>query len=154
MCLMRIEERYKIKDNKHGYGYKVMSYYGLSFRKEYKKIFSQYQGNKTSMEYNRWLREKNYRSRFCPDNYIRMSFGSTKKKYQYPYGFHILLTTKKKLLEEMEREWGEKYFRDNYKIVRVKYRYAHTKGMDQSSYRYFPTIVAKEMFMVLGKKGG
>lgn len=149
MCLEEIKERYKVKDNKCGWGYKIVRKNTtldgiIHFR-------PQYQGNANTLEEKKWLHEKKYRSRYMVYKYLK-THQWPETSIKYPYGFHILLATKKKLLEKVEYKWVEGYFHNNYRIVRVKYRYAQTLGIDQS-YKSFITIVAKEIFIVSNKKG-
>ncbi len=140
MCLREIEKRYNKRDNKCGYGYKVV-YYLRGFMK------TKHQGNSNAFKENKWIHERKHRS----DYLLKMRYLSVtnwQSTDKYSYGFHVLLTTKKKIEEYMRTKF---HFYREFKIVRVKYRNAHVKGID-ATYRDFDTIVAKEIFIMPLKK--
>ncbi len=150
MCLREIKERYKIKDNKCGYGYKI-----VLFRKYDKAISPQFRGNGEQFKKGEWLHEKLFRSfGYRKEESIKVTGWRNKNKY--PFGFHILLSTRKKLEQYLEVK------RYSYcRLIRVKYRHAHTMGIDQTHSEFrgigqphsdFITIVAKEMFIIPDKK--
>lgn len=144
MCLDKIKDRYKIKDNKCGYGYKVV-------RKRGNDIISQYKGNRHILKEGKWLHERNYREDENKHLYMSSWYSRNDKSACYPCGWHILLTIKKMILRDLVDRFGAGH-NESFGVIRVKYRHAHTRGRDMTYYT-FNTIVAKEIFIISDKRG-
>lgn len=131
MCLQRITNR---KPKSKGVGWKVFKVRrGGSLAPE---IWNQ-RGLIMSSTSKCWLTEKTFRPSYIDSELIH-PYGEA----PYPLGFHIWLTL------EGAKDWLElSLSKPNLCIRKVRYRKAHTRGIQCSS----PVIVAKEIFIEKGK---
>lgn len=145
MCLERITRKPK---STSGWGYKVFALCGDG------RLLGECMGKGVARPRGKWIRASDYGSVqfwYGPNGPRRLSLRwiSEPPGPKYRAGWHIFPSLKDARLWAGERIFGS----PPRAIVRVRYRWAHTRGTQRYRGRDLRVIVAREIFIPLDKKG-